>query len=526
MRYLVVCLVITSFSIAISYGEWTGQVNIDPMTDERIITMSTFNTADLVDAFFFGSAIPELIILFPENDKSPLIVVDYNKFVGISGRESTCSVRIDDNLAQEYPVVVDQSSEMIGLYIGPDSDVEEFFKDLLNGSELLFRFSPTGQAPVTTSFSLSGITAVSRYLGIDVEYYLNLGVSTPPSSYGASSVSHYSSSNPAPRVVHPRSSAVWVAGKYAQIRWAEMQGTQVSISLIDELGVRTPIGRYPNEGNAWVVVGPGLRESDSYRIEITDASNSTYQSSLFRYVNAELNLPYTEGSLPRRITERIHWFGEGEEVRLSLRQNGTEVAQLTNGWIENQGEFMPSFYIPDSFPELNEYEIVLQLRDSEGNEYVDCSGPYCLDPSDNSDDGAISLIPRAINQGSLDYPGDMDYWKYMCDNNGTCIIRIDGQGDYHLTAKSGNGSILAENHGNQLEIASYPGERLFFLIEDIDCSSSGSYEISFQFHKDGPSSHGSRSVVEAEEERVGKGLLTAILLIAGIGVAIQLLTNQ
>jgi len=186
MRFQVVFFLTASVCLAVSSGDWSGEIRTDPMTDEQMVMMSTYNTADLLDAFFFGSAVPEFFLVFNEGDDSPLIGVDFNKYIGFGGRESTCLIRIDDAPAQEYPVVIDNSSQMIGIYIGEDTHVREFYADLLRGGQFLIRFTPAGQAQVTTEFSLSGITAVSRELGIDVDYYLNLGIPNPASSVAPS----------------------------------------------------------------------------------------------------------------------------------------------------------------------------------------------------------------------------------------------------------------------------------------------------------------------------------------------------
>jgi len=469
MKTILANLFIVSVSLAVSHGEWSGQVTTDRMTDEQIITMSTFNSADLLDAFFFGSSIPEFFVAFNEGDDSPLIGVHFNKYIGLGNSQSTCLIRIDDNPAEEYPVVIDPSGQMIGIAIGTDREVKEFFAELLRGNEFLIRFSPAGQGQVTTSFSLSGITAVSRELGIDVDYYLNL------SSTGHSLETVYQTP---PRVTRPSSNDVWVPGRSQEIAWTGMQGPEVSIVLKYENGTMDYLGNFPNSGSTLVRIDENIPDSDSYYIEIEDSSESAYPSRPFTIAHAVLNSPYPPGALPRILNRRISWEASGDQVRLSFWKEDRELFELSNGWI-NAGlsSLGTDICLPDSLPRSSQYRFVLQVRGSDATEYTYFSRNYTLAASDNTVNGAVSLNLNGDNTGSISYRGDDDYWQLSANRNREYAIRIEGQGDYSLKLVTYGGEILEQTTGNEIDFKSSTGENLYLLVQDEDSAPSGSYRL-------------------------------------------------
>lgn len=456
-------------SYAVSSGEWSGRVTTDRMTDERLITMSTFNSADLLDAFFFGSSVPEFFVAFNENDNSPLIGIHYNKYVGVGNSQSTCLIRIDDNPAEEYPVVIDPSGKMIGIGIGTDREIEEFFADLLRGNEFLIRFSPAGQGQVTTSFSLSGITAVSRELGIDVDYYLNLS--------GADH-SYEVVYQPQPRINRPTNRDVWIPNRSQEIAWAGMQGPEVSIVLKNDCGSVMHLGNFPNSGSALVSLDDGLPDSDSYYIEIVDSSGSAYVSRNFALAHAILNSPYSPGPLPRNLNRRISWETSGEHIKLSFWKEDRELFELSNGWI-NAGltSIGTDITLPDSLPTSSQYRFVLQVRNLEGTEYTYFSRSHTLTDSDNSVNGAIPLNLSADNTGTISYRGDEDYWQLSANRNREYNIRIEGQGEYSLKIVTFGGETLEQTAGNQIKLKSIHGENAYLLVQDENQTPSGDYRL-------------------------------------------------
>jgi len=119
-------------------------------------------------------------VIFPEGSRVPIIGMNYNRYIGFNSNNLSCMIRIDDNPAEEYPVLIDDAHEGIYIAIGNDLETQEFFAEMLMGYEVIIRFAPPGQAQVTHTFSLSGITAVSRELGVDVDYYISLGEEETP----------------------------------------------------------------------------------------------------------------------------------------------------------------------------------------------------------------------------------------------------------------------------------------------------------------------------------------------------------
>ena len=171
MKWILLTMILAASSVAVTVADWSGRINVDAMTDAETIVISTYDAVALLGTLFLGTDLPpEFMVVFQEGDNVPIIGVSYSKYIG-STRSSNCLARIDDEPAVEYQVAIE--GEKIMLIIG-SNESKEFFANLLRGNELMIRFRPAGQAQITTSFSLSGITGVSRALGIDVDYYLGL----------------------------------------------------------------------------------------------------------------------------------------------------------------------------------------------------------------------------------------------------------------------------------------------------------------------------------------------------------------
>lgn len=164
--------VIASSAAAVSVGDWNGTVKTDPMTDDQTIVLETYNAGDLAGALFLGTDIPVFTVLFTDGSNVPIIALQYTSYIGISGRTSTCMIRVDENPAVEYPTIIGNDSESFLIAIGTDNQTRDFFASLLRGNQVMIRFQPAGHSQVTSTFSLSGITGVSSSMGIDVDQYL------------------------------------------------------------------------------------------------------------------------------------------------------------------------------------------------------------------------------------------------------------------------------------------------------------------------------------------------------------------
>lgn len=172
MKYALIALLCTSLCLAdrISMeGNWDGYKDSDAITDEITITLlcrgvGTYGTG------FEGT--PTLHIRFFEKGDDPFIFVDWNAYIG-QGNQN-CLTRVDDNQAAEYSLFLTSDGEKTVFTTDTNADREILFAQLLAGSEFIVRFTPYRQNRLTITFSLSGITAVARECGLDVDYYNNL----------------------------------------------------------------------------------------------------------------------------------------------------------------------------------------------------------------------------------------------------------------------------------------------------------------------------------------------------------------
>ncbi len=169
---LLLLVSVVSSAAAVSVGDWNGSIKTDPMTDDQTIVLETYNAGDFMGALFLGTDIPVFTVLFTEGSDVPIIALQYTSYIGMSGRTSTCMIRVDENPAVEYPTIIGNDSESFLIAIGSDDEIKEFFASLLRGNQVMIRFQPAGQSQVTSTFSLSGITGVTSSMGIDVDQYL------------------------------------------------------------------------------------------------------------------------------------------------------------------------------------------------------------------------------------------------------------------------------------------------------------------------------------------------------------------
>lgn len=187
MKWIIAITFLAIVSVgAENVDDWYGGNFVDSMTDEESIVLITYNSDDLFEAswdLLMGSDTdaPYLIIVFDDGSNVPLIGVGFEAFIGSVGGNHICLTRIDDNPAVNYDARIESGSESIIFSIGTDHETKEFFADLLRGNEFQVRFRPSGQSQITLSFSLSGITGLSRELGIDVDHYLSLSDETSDS---------------------------------------------------------------------------------------------------------------------------------------------------------------------------------------------------------------------------------------------------------------------------------------------------------------------------------------------------------
>lgn len=458
-------MIYASTSFAITVGDWSGKINVDSMTDKEIIVMSTYNAVDLLGALLLGDhEIPELIVLFPEGNDVPLIGVSFNKYVGIGGRYSTCLIRLDDNPTEEYQVIIDESNEGIFVSLGTDNETKEFFANMLQSNEFQIRFTPTGRSRETITFSLAGIYSLSSQLGIDVNHYQNLNA----------------------RILAPTANEILVSGLSVEVEWEGFHGSNVSIDLVSQgrSGNSVHLADCSNTGQTSVIIPAveGGLSSYSYRIFISNATGARIGSELFRVVPVHILCPRgavwsrTEGA-----SRSVIWESLGDEALITFCESGDEVIELSDGWIPNSGSFEFGGTLPEDLNSQGRYSIKVQVRDSSGS-VRSGSGNVEILASDNEPEGAIRLS-EGINAGTLDYPTDVDYWRFVGLPNNRYNFKINGDGDYILRIFSRNGVEVAENSGDDLGWTCSESDQsgqYFLRIEDIYGIASRQYSIDFQ----------------------------------------------
>lgn len=398
MRLMLACMVLTTTSLAVSVGDWSGEIQTDPMTDNRSIVMSTHNTIDLLGAFFLGTNLPEFFVIISEEEGIPVIGVSFDRYVGTGGSQSTCMVRIDDAPVEEYQVVIGNSNKKIGLYIGSDAETKLFFANLLRGSEILIRFRPAGQSQVTVSFSLSGIAGVSRELGIDVDQYL------ARTDFSNSSLGRGSRS-------------AWMQGHQDYgVNWAGFAGN-LNLSLVKPNGNTLALGTFSSRtGSAQIDVTTAMGVGSGYRLRAVDEFGNVATSSNFSIIAFNITSPSNRDVWSRgEITPTIQWTDiSSPEVKLVLMRSNDRICEITNGWIPNQGIFSQRIEIPETWAGGNDYFVRVSVRNTNREVWEIDSERFTISFSDNERQGASNLSIDNTNTGMIDYPEDVDYWTIRC----------------------------------------------------------------------------------------------------------------
>ncbi len=312
-----------------------------------------------------------------------------------------------------------------------------------------------------------------------------------PSVQATTHQRHYP--EPVPRVTRPNSSAIWVTGISEVVSWTDLVGSDVTISIVNDIGRRINLGSFANDGSARVSIGNDFPDSEFNHIEIMDATGSVYNSPNFEVTHVLLESPRFASSLrlPRVINEWIEWETSAEEVRISLWFENDEVMELSNGWITSSGEsrINPSginrvrldVVIPDSLPPTYDYRIAIQARNYNGVEYTDISRKHFIEPSDNTCEGAIEFSGETVS-GTINYIGDVDYWRVELADASNRYRRFDfvieGPGNYRMQLLSHEGEVLEETTRSNLSWETDERSFLYLRIEDASNSVSGEYSLS------------------------------------------------
>jgi len=499
MRSLLLGVVLITTSFAISVDDWVGEIQTDQMTDDRAIVMSTFNAIDLLGALLLDTDVPEFFIIMREEQGIPIFGVSFNRYIGLGGSQSTCIVRIDNAPAKEYTVVIDNSSRKMGLYFGSDAESKLFFANLLRGSEILIRFRPAGQSLETVSFSLSGISGVSRQLGIDVDQYL------ARTDFLSASIRR-SSTSP------------WVQGQQNKnVNWVGFAGN-LDISLIMPNGNILPLGRVSSEtGFTQVDVISSMGAGSGYRLRAIDEFGNTATSSRFSIVAFNVTSPSRSDVWARgEITPTIEWSDiSSPDVKLVLMKSHNQISEITDGWIPNQGSFSESIQIPETWAQGNNYSVRVIIRNSSGDVWEVDSEPFTISYSDNEIQGASRLYIDKNNTGVIDYSGDVDFWRIGCQSLHSYKIAIQSTNNVNMKIYH-RGSLISTTTENNLSWNCDTSGDYYLKVTGLD-GQEGAYSVTV-IEEQYPEVHRRTSV-----NLSGTSLLSNGFNYAGIGIEAGLL---
>ena len=159
MKYAAISLMVL---VSIVSSSWEYDVDTDPITDEAIVLLKCRASSGVNS---WGER-PYLYVRFTDGEDIEVFIY-WDTYVGSSNLN--CIVRIDDAEARTYRVNASTSNKATFFY--GTSDMEELFVEMLDGTELICRFTPYNENPITAKFSLYGLTSSSSNGGIDLESY-------------------------------------------------------------------------------------------------------------------------------------------------------------------------------------------------------------------------------------------------------------------------------------------------------------------------------------------------------------------
>jgi type VI secretion system protein VasI len=130
---------------------------VDAKTSDFQDTMDVFMSVmseDPVSCGFLGSKKIRLYARCVENTTALIISTHCHVASGFSGY-GTVEYRIDDNPASKRGFDESTNNRSLGLWNGGSSI--PFLKSLFGAQELLVRFTPFNESPVTAKFNISGL---------------------------------------------------------------------------------------------------------------------------------------------------------------------------------------------------------------------------------------------------------------------------------------------------------------------------------------------------------------------------------
>jgi hypothetical protein len=231
-----------------------------------------------------------------------------------------------------------------------------------------------------------------------------------------------------------RTSDRWAQGmSNAGVQWSGFSGS-VYLSLVDPNGSVTSLGSYTGgSGSATIGIQDWMGTGSGYKLKATDSYGNSAVSSPFSILAVNVTRPSPGETWSRGVVQpTIRWTGEGSEANLTLMKGSQVVSDLTGGWVPNTGEFMESLTIPETWAGGSDYTVRVRIRNSSGGTDEGSSSQFSIPYSDNQPEGARTLTPERGSEGAIDYAGDIDYWKVICEPLYT----------YSVSARCINGSQL------------------------------------------------------------------------------------
>ncbi len=262
------------------------------------------------------------------------------------------------------------------------------------------------------------------------------------------------------------------------IRWSGFAGANVAISLLKNNELIGYMGTFSNTGSTQIDITELIGTGAGFKFKIIDDYGNTATSSSFSidplYVYWISNNGYWQRG---HYSCSVKWNGIGDEAFVELYQGSSSVFDLSDGWINNTGQFECELEIPENWPGGSDYKVQVTLRNATGNEYRGFSENITLPYSDNQRQGANSIRPGDTISGELINDSDIDYFMFRAAENMVYTVKLSGDEGCSLVLRRGGGSLESCQTGGRVKYTCYnPGE-CFINITGPAGYESQTYEI-------------------------------------------------
>lgn len=274
-----------------------------------------------------------------------------------------------------------------------------------------------------------------------------------------------------------RTSNRWAQGMSdLGVQWSGF-GESIYLWLESRDGGSTFLGSYSGgSGSASVEIQEWIEAGSGYSLTATDAYGNTASSSSFSILPVNVSSPSAAETWRRgECHPTIRWTGMGNEARVQLMRGAQVVAELTDDWIANTGEYRASVTIPETWLGGDGYYVRVSVRTDSGEVLEGDSDQFSIAYSDNEVLGGLNLSIEDANTGMIDYPDDIDYWIIRCLPMHTYEITMESNASAVMEVYQ-NANIIATSIDNRVCWDSDMGGTYFLKITGLP-GQEGSYAI-------------------------------------------------